>query len=66
MPQQTRELDREKLIHERAEKIWREQGSDLYRPEDYRAIAERMIREEEELGLPVNPYPTNRHVPDRP
>ena len=42
--------DRERLIHERALKIQREQGSDVYRTEDYHALAKRLIEEEEEIG----------------
>jgi hypothetical protein len=52
--------ERERLIHERALKIQREQGSDVYRTEDYHALAKRLIEEEEEIGLPVNPYPLNQ------
>ena len=57
--------DRERLIHERALKIQREQGSDVYRAEDYHALARRMIEEEEEMGLPVNPYLTNQESADQ-
>ena len=42
--------ERERLIHERALKIQREQGSDVYRTEDYHALAKRLIEEEEEIG----------------
>jgi hypothetical protein len=52
--------DRDQLIHERALKIQREQGSDVYQTEDYHALAKRLIEEEEEMGLPVNPYPLNQ------
>jgi len=54
------ETDRAELIRQRARKIWQEQGSDTYRPEDYELLAERLIHEEEKLGLPVNPYPVNQ------
>ena len=57
--------ERERLIHERALKIQLEQGSDVYRTEDYHALAKRLIEEEEETGLPVNPYPVNQESKER-
>jgi len=60
-------VDRAQLIHERALKIQREQGSDVYQAEDYHALAQRLIEEEEKTGLPVNPYPLNQEsTEDRP
>ena len=47
-------------IRERAHKIWKEQGDDKHKAEDYMELARKMIQEEEELGLPVNPYPINQ------
>jgi hypothetical protein len=54
------QADRDRQIHERAVKIQREQGSDVYRTEDYHALAKRLIEEEEQMGLPVDPYPLNQ------
>jgi hypothetical protein len=54
------QADRDRQIHERALKIQREQGSDVYRTEDYHALAQRLIEEEEQMGLPVDPYPLNQ------
>ena len=56
----TKERDRQ--IHERALKIQQELGSGLYRAEDYHDIARRLIEQEEELGLPVNPFPLNQEA----
>lgn len=58
----TSEAIRDLQVHERARKIQRELGSDLYRVEDYHDIARRLIEQEEELGLPVNPYPLNEEA----
>lgn len=57
--------ERDQQIHERALKLQRDIGSDLYRIEDYYDIARRLIEQEEELGLPVDPYPLNQEAGER-
>ncbi|MET1026724.1 MAG: hypothetical protein ABWY00_06130 [Dongiaceae bacterium] len=51
---------RAELIRKRARRIWEESGSDVYSPEHYEQLAERLIAEEENAGLSVNPYPINQ------